>query len=209
MEYENLPENSILSGISKTDWQIRIQVSQGKVKKSVVVQNPKGLGGYCDRHDFLCNLEYQKSGKKEIVLKFPYEGVYRFKDIRVVSQLIEPIEVSAEQWENKISGSMRKADNRVIADIETKEDNIVCFGIVYDDGWKAFVDGKEVKPLIGNMMYLAVPLDKGKHEVIFQYTNTYLKYGVIGSVVGIIIFIVYIVLKERKIKKYKKFEKTC
>lgn len=210
LEYENLPSESFFDGISKTDWQIKINVSQGKLKKNVVVQNKKGLGGYCNRHDFLCNLEYQKAGKKEIVLKFPYEGIYKFKDIRVVSQPTKVLEDSIKEWENRVQGSFYQEGNCMISDIELKANSVVCFGIPYDKGWKVTVDGEENKALLGNLAYLAVPLKKGSHQLVFEYTNPYLKLGMLVSLGGTAVFLIYIWLNEKRCKKIiGKFEKTC
>ena len=44
-----------------------------------------------EKNNFLCNLEMNEPGKKEIEIKFPYTGTYRFKNIRVVVQPVEKI----------------------------------------------------------------------------------------------------------------------
>lgn len=149
----------------------------------------------------MCNLEYQEAGKKEIILKFPYEGVYKFKDIRVVSQPTEFLEESIRKWDDKVQGYFYQKENQMISEIDLKEKSVVCFGIPYSKGWKVTVDGEETEGVIGNLMYLAVPLEKGSHQLVFEYTNPYLKLGMWVSLAGIAVFLIYIWWNEKKSKK--------
>lgn len=62
------------------------------------------------------------------------------------------------------------ADGYVEGNIDVLKDGIMFTSIPYDDGWKIFIDGKEVKtiPLLGNA-FLGVELEQGYHEVKMYY----------------------------------------
>ncbi len=52
---------------------------------------------------------------------------------------------------------------------ETYSDEILILADQYDDGWKARIDGKDSKISPANLVFRAVKVPVGKHEVVFTY----------------------------------------
>lgn len=57
----------------------------------------------------------------------------------------------------------------------------------YEDGWKAFVDGREVKVYRANYIMRAVRVEAGQHLVEFRYEPTAFAIGLRVSVAALLI----------------------
>ncbi len=80
-------------------------------------------------------------------------------------------------------------DTSVKGKINVNESGLFYTSVLYCDGWKAYVDGKEVeiKP-IGDT-FIAFELVEGEHEIFLEYKTPGIKAGVIISVIGLAAFV--------------------
>ena len=77
----------------------------------------------------------------------------------------------------------------------------LIFSVPYDEGWKAYIDGKAVKTgkAAGNL--LGINAGKGNHVVEFIYISPGQSAGYIISLLSLIIFCSYMIYKAPKIRK--------
>lgn len=80
------------------------------------------------------------------------------------------------------------------ADIHLTSDNLVFFSVPYDDGWTAYVNGKETAIEKVNVGFMAVFAEKGINEIVFVYKTPGLAAGTIISSVSVIALVVYVIL---------------
>lgn len=73
--------------------------------------------------------------------------------------------------------------------VHMKEDGTVFFSIPYDKGWKAYVDGKEVKTKAIGKAFLGIETEEGDHEIKLEYLSPGFKEGAVLSIVGFVIFL--------------------
>ena len=179
-------EDHSMKAISRTNTNIRVDIASEDLKKNIVIRNKSGFGGSNRKNDFLCNLELNEHGKKNIEIKFPYAGVYRYKDIRVVVQPVEKMREYVGKLEKGIEGSVHAAGNTVKASLKLAEPRLACLTIPFDKGWKAIVDGKETKLMQADIMYMMLPLEEGEHEIELCYSNPFINIGMALSAIGII-----------------------
>ena len=76
---------------------------------------------------------------------------------------------------------------------------MVCFSIPYSDGWKAYVDGNEVKLHHANIAYMAIEIESGEHQYELVYETPLLKSGMYISVVSLSIFFAIFMFRKRRI----------
>lgn len=88
--------------------------------------------------------------------------------------------------------------------ITAKQDGTMYTSIPYEDGWTAYVDGKqvEINPLANNAM-VSVDLTAGEHTVRFKYVPKGFALGAVICIVAIIIFIAIIAFEYFYLKKKK------
>ena len=78
---------------------------------------------------------------------------------------------------------------------------LVFISIPYDKGWQLSVDSKLVKPLLVNIGFMGVMLDKGRHTVSLSYKQPYLKEGLTVSLLSLVVFAglaVFMIIRKRK-----------
>ncbi|MCM1498120.1 MAG: YfhO family protein [Clostridium sp.] len=92
-------------------------------------------------------------------------------------------------------------DNRITGKIKVAADGIMMTSVPAADGFKVYVDDKEVTcEKIGHAL-IGVPLKSGEHTVEFRYQTAYLAIGGIFTVAGILLFAGYCILSRKRTKK--------
>jgi uncharacterized membrane protein YfhO len=62
------------------------------------------------------------------------------------------------------------APNRIVYSSSSPNEQLALFSeIYYNDGWKAFVDGKETEILKANYLLRAIELPAGNHKIEFKF----------------------------------------
>lgn len=72
----------------------------------------------------------------------------------------------------------------------TKSHQLFTTTIPYNIGWKAWVDGKEVKTKKVQNTFLAFKINQGKHQITLKYTPPYFFLGLWISIISIIILVI-------------------
>ena len=153
---------------------------------------------YADIHDFVFNMGYSKEPKREVTLTFEKKGTYSFDEMAVVCQ---PFDAFPAQVENLRRDSWTDAcfgANRVSGTVDFSADRLMLISIPYGKGWSAYVDGRKTPLLRGNIMNLALPMGKGRHEIELVYRTPFLKAGFCISIATILLFTAFMLIKRRK-----------
>lgn len=74
------------------------------------------------------------------------------------------------------------------ATIDLEKENLVFFSVPYEEGFKAYVDGKETKIVKADFGFMAVPVMEGQHTIEFRYSLSGLKDGCFLSLAGVVLF---------------------
>ena len=91
--------------------------------------------------------------------------------------------------------------NKIKGEIKVDKDKILFFSIPFDKGWNIKVDGKSISPMMINIGFIGVPVEKGLHNIELSFTPLYFYTGAIISLIAIILFIYLIIFKYRRDKK--------
>ena len=197
---ENLtmPEKLVHGNTTKSE--IKLESSAGNTKK--LIYRTKQNQHYNNRHDFTINLGYSKKPVEWITITFPVAGTYSFNSIGIVC---EPM----QGYKNKISAlkedtlkNIKTGTNCFSGNISLKQPKFLCIPIPYSVGWEAFVDGKKADLYKANLMYMALELDAGSHNIVLKYHTPFLKAGTCISVLSVLFYGVWMwLLKTRKTER--------
>lgn len=99
-------------------------------------------------------------------------------------------------------------DDYVKADITLDDNQYIFTSVPYDEGWKVYVDGKEVEPFKVAGAFIAIEADAGKHTVEMKYFPPGMKAGIIGSSVCWIMYLALFVYITKKSKNKSKNKET-
>ena len=113
-------------------------------------------------------------------------------------------------------------DNKIIGNIDAKNDGYFILKIPYDNGFDIYIDGENADVLNVNDGFIGTKIKKGSHNIEIVYHAPFLFIGKIISIIGIILFIISIIVNSKYdiiknkvlnnklvkfgIKKYKQYE---
>jgi hypothetical protein len=83
--------------------------------------------------------------------------------------------------------------NRVEILTEQPNETILYYGDLYDENWKATIDGQPTKIFIANQAFKAIKLPAGRHCVVFEYKVPYFILALSLYYLCIICFIIWLV----------------
>jgi uncharacterized membrane protein YfhO len=87
------------------------------------------------------------------------------------------------------------SQNFITGNIHLDKLKLLFFSIPFDAGWKVRVDNKEVKPLMVNIGFTGLLLDKGEHRIELSFVPRYYKMGAVVSVISLILFLALVIIK--------------
>ncbi|MGB3340962.1 MAG: YfhO family protein [bacterium] len=88
--------------------------------------------------------------------------------------------------------------NKVVCAVESNSAGILVLTDNWHPDWKVFVDGEEKKLYRANYTFRAVPLEPGKHEVVFAYISGYFNIGRIISIIAFVLAIAFCAVALKK-----------
>ncbi len=129
--------------------------------------------------------EYNKIYSEDGEQDYSLEGYYFSEDA---------VREDCRELAQNASYNFKRSNKGFSCTIDLKKQNLVFFSVPYEEGWTAYVNGKEATVEKVNVGFMAVLADSGVNEIEFVYTTPGLKLGVYISVLAIVVFIAYFVL---------------
>ena len=145
---------------------------------------------YCGRENFLVNLGDTGEGEGTVQISFRESGVYSFDSLEVISQPTDSVTERIKEFKDSVMENITVGEDSVSGTFTSEDDRILMLSIPYNPGWKAYVDGKETEILRADLMYMAVPVVKGTHNIELKYETPFLKTGALMGIFGIIMLFV-------------------
>jgi len=88
-------------------------------------------------------------------------------------------------------------DTKITGTIEVSEDKLMFTSIAHDNGWKVFVDGKQVQTLKLADALLCFPIEKGFHEIELIYRPFGLEIGILITLISSVILVIFLILNKK------------
>ncbi|MBQ7725430.1 MAG: YfhO family protein, partial [Lachnospiraceae bacterium] len=196
---EMLFEDRKKPSFEEADIHVRFTGDEGDSCTKNLVYMTEEYNKYMNKHDFLVNSIYSEGAFNKVRLEFSNIGSFSFDEIKLYSVDIKNV---TERIKSLKGCSLQNLDlhyrddtystEKISGSIDAGEKGLLLLQIPYSKGWKAFVDEKEVPVLRADTMFMALPLDKGHHDIVMKYSTPGLKTGAIISIAGLIILLVSI-----------------
>ena len=201
---EDIPENHELylsidnikniSDENRTDFKITAKIDG--IKNSEDVKNKISSAYYMENPNFLINLGVtKKEQSNKLKITFNKKGTYIFDSFEILAVDMLKYEKKIEKL--NVLKDVEYGNDYITGKTDTKDKGILQIATSYSDGWKAYVDDKEVEVLKVNKAFIGIKLDSGIHNVRFEYETPYLKLGIIFSLIGVSLYI-YLILLNKK-----------
>ena len=154
-----------------------------------------------DTHLF--NLGYRTEAADSCTITFNNTGSFSVDSLKVYCQPMKDYASYIEKLtENKLENT--KMDSGTITgSISVDKEKLLVLSIPYQKGWTAYVDGKETDIIKANIMYSAIYLEPGEHDIKLVFDRPGIKASLYLSAAGIVIFIIALIIRRRRIKMSK------
>ena len=182
------------------DIETRILINNGKSLQNIIRYLNNYNNNYGNYHDYNINIGYTSGKVNSIKLKFSLPGIYTFDKICVSSIQLKNFENNIKKLNNGLVNNIKIMDDKISCNVDFLNNKFLCVAMAYYPGWKAYVDGVETKIYPTNYMHIGFDVPAGKHIIELKYTNVFVIYGAIVSLIGFVLFIGVIILYRKKNK---------
>ena len=134
-------------------------------------------------------------------------GTYTFDDIKIIAQPMDGYEEKASERTQDTLQNLNIDYNVISGNITLTQSKLLCLSMPYANGWTAYVDGEKAELLKVNGMYCGLMLDPGEHNIELRYQTPGLKYGLVISIISIVIFMFFLfksLKNNNSLRFYKK-----
>ncbi len=151
--------------------------------------------------DYLIHLGYHNERQYSAKLQFFMRGSFSLEDVEVLCYPMKDFPARIEKLRAEPLKDIKVETNRVTGTVDFSKDKILCFSIPYSVGWSARVDGKPARLLEANVLFMALPLKQGHHEIELHYMTPGL---LTGCGLGALSLVIILFSKFKNRIKYKK-----
>lgn len=130
---------------------------------------------------------YRKVNK--IVLTFDQVGRYTLNELKVYGEGKDQI-MQMMNGLKHCSDEIAFADNKISADVNLKDESMVFIAVPYEAGWKAMVDASPAKIYKADEAFMAIRVDKGRHQIELKYKTPLIELSVFTGI-GFGIYMIY------------------
>ena len=110
-------------------------------------------------------------------------------------------ELSEYLWDK--SADVKVEAGKITAKVTAESDESLLLNFVAVKGYTVTVNGKKAELVDNDLKFLLVDLEEGENEVVFTYNSPYIKYMVVGGIVGIVLLVAvaFVVTKTKLVEK--------
>lgn len=156
---------------------------------------------YFGREKYLLNMgliEKEDEPCGSCCIRFQTAGTFSKSDLKLYVQTMEQYADATAERREDVLEQVSIGKNRVSGEISLEEKKLLFLSIPYSEGWRASVDGQEVKLLRADTAYMALELEPGQHQVVLSYTTPYIRMGACMSALGWLAFAFYQWMSRRE-----------
>ena len=150
----------------------------------------------------LINLGYYENFPTTLTITFSSSGTYTFDKIEILTVDFNDYENDVNKLNQSNFSIIDYHNNYLLGTVDASSAGVLQFSTNYSEGWKVYVDGKEVETFPSNKYFLGIDIAKGIHQVELIYETPGIKTGCYISIVGVI-SLIGLIGYEFCLKKYK------
>lgn len=154
---------------------------------------------YGGKHNWLINLGLLPDSADSVRITFRNTGNYSFNSILLYNRSTTSILDNIGQLK-KGADQVHLSPDQYSISVDTDRFEFLFAAIPYEKGWRAFDNGNPVDIQRADVAFMAIPLDPGHHEIVFQYHNTALTAGLLISFVFVSGYVLMLLHQHRRAK---------
>lgn len=162
-----------------------VVVRKGNVKKQII--NAEGVPqAFTDMDNYMVNLGYYEMVNGTIDIGFNEVGTYTYDAIKVYAVSQEDFDAQAQKLSDNRYNVEELYDNYVSGTVTAQNDGVLYLSILYNPGWKIYIDGVESDSFITNVGFTGTNITKGTHKVELKYRPILFEVSMALSIIGLL-----------------------
>lgn len=143
--------------------------------------------------------DYVIERPKTLIVTFT-EGMYDLSDFEIYSFTYEELYEKIKEVSPFLFDKSATLGDDIVGNIDVREDGYFATSIPYDQGFKAFVDGKSVSVEKINELFIGFKIKKGNHQIRIHYEAPYKKESLWVSGIGFFLLGVMLCYEKRNFR---------
>lgn len=195
--YLNINNLKNITDTNRTDFKITAKLDG--ITNSENVRNKTSSAYYKDNPNFLMNLGVSKQGQSnKLKITFDKKGTYTFDSFEILAVDMNKYEEKIKKLKTNAMENIEYGNNYISGTINSNNNGILQITTSYSDGWKAYIDEKEVEVFKVNKAFIGINVEEGNHNIRFEYETPYLRLGTILSIIGLIGYVCLTILDKKQ-----------
>ena len=139
----------------------------------------------------------------DTVKTFSFISPIAYTDMYLTAVPASEFKAAYEKCTQETLENIELAPNTLTGDITVTGDKVLSVNMLYDVGWKAYVDDVETKIYKSNDIFLGIPLTDGTHKIRLVYTYPHFALAMTVTAISIVITVALALIVYGKRKKKK------
>ncbi|MDY3250403.1 MAG: YfhO family protein, partial [Candidatus Choladocola sp.] len=156
------------------------------------------------QEDYVFNLGYHEEPVTSCTIRMSRQGQIQFDSLELYAQPMDNMQQYTDALTEDVLENVEMDTNRVSGTVSLEQDKILVLSIPYQNGWTAYVDGKETKLQRANYMYMALPLSEGDHTIELTFEIPGMKYALVIMAGAVVLFIILCMMRWIRNRKKRK-----
>ncbi len=162
-----------------------VYVKKDNIKKNII--NAEGVPqAFTDMNDYMVNMGYYKVADGMLDIVFSAVGTYTYDAIKIYAVSQEDFDDQAQKLSNNRYNVEKLYDNYISGTVNAQSDGVLYLSILYNPGWKIYIDGKESETFITNVGFTGTNIKKGTHKVELKYRPVLFDLSIVLFIVGVL-----------------------
>lgn len=144
------------------------------------------------------DLGFGAAGRNQIVMVFSKPSEFSYDSIKLWAVPMDSYEARVTELRDHSLQNSLVNGKEISGTTDFDESRILQFSVPYSIGWTAYIDGQKVKLMNSDILYMAVLVPAGHHEILLRYRTPYLREGAVISLVTLLALAAASVARRRK-----------
>lgn len=142
----------------------------------------------------------EKENVNNCKITFSENAIYDIDNLHIYVLDSNYVKQTNAKRRTEVFQNVKIDGNKICGDIVTDNDKFLFLSVPYSKGWRAIVNGEETEIIRADYGFSAIRLEKGKNEVLLEYTTPGLILGLVISILSIISLFGWIYMQGRNEK---------
>lgn len=178
---------------------VEAKLTCGAYKRGCSVRSSNHTYG-TGQESFVFNMGYRKESASSCTITFKKTGTFTLDSLKVVCQPMKDYASYISGLKENSLENVTIDGNTITGTISADKEKLLVLSIPYQKGWTAYLDGEKVDIKKANLMYSALSVGEGDHEIKLVFERPGIKASLALSAFGIAIFIAALIIRRKRIK---------